>query len=77
MAVLRRGPIGDVSGRLGGVEFALKGGQSVVKPSKVKRSRVSERAYWARSNLVYSQRLWAGLTDAQRLSWDWPGRHSH
>jgi len=74
MAVMRRGIIGDVSGRLGGVEFALTKGRAVVKSCKVKRSRVSGRTLHAQASQAAAVRHWETLTDAQRLAWDTASR---
>lgn len=70
MAIMKAGPLGQVSGRLGGVEFALRGGKSVVKQCKVKRSRVSSRTYAAQGNQAAALLHWQSLTDSQRLAWE-------
>lgn len=70
MAIGRPGIVGDVSGRLGGVEVALSKGRLIVKQAKVVRSRVSGRTYAAQGTQAAGIRHWESLTDAQRQSWE-------
>ena len=69
MALLRSGPIGDVSGRLGGVEIAQVGGRSVIKHQKLRQSSGSAARTRAQGTQAAAIAHWRGLTDAQRLAW--------
>jgi hypothetical protein len=70
MAIGRSGPLAQVSGRVGGVEFALNGGRQIIRKAKGKRSRVSERTYVARGIQAAGIKEWESFTDAQRLAWE-------
>jgi hypothetical protein len=70
MALLRSGTIGDVSGRLGGVEIAQVGGRSIIKHAKLRQSSGSEARTRAQNVQAAAIAHWRGLTDAQRLAWE-------
>ena len=70
MAIMRGGPVGTPSGRLGGAEFAIRGGKVVLKQGKSKRSRVSRRTIEAQGIQAEALQHWEALTDVQKLAWE-------
>jgi hypothetical protein len=69
MAIMRRGIIGDISGRLGGIEIALNRGRSIVKPAKQGRPKQTAKSYDAHTYHTDAIHHWNNLTDAQKLAW--------
>jgi len=70
MALMTRSALGQFSGRLGAVEFAIHGGRSIVKQAKSKPIRVTPARAHAQNVQAAAIAHWHGLTDAQRLAWN-------
>jgi hypothetical protein len=70
MAILNRGIIGEVSGRLGGSEFASYKGRTIIKQRKQRQSTTSPARMIAQNGQAKAISHWHGLTDAQRLAWN-------
>ena len=69
MALMMPGPLGTVSGRLGGCEFAVRGGRIVAKKCRQRQSSTSTlRAEAQTLNTVYA-RGWSSLTESMRNAW--------
>jgi hypothetical protein len=70
MALLVRGPIGEISGKLGGLEAARVGGRTVLKQAKTRQSSTSSSRVRAQSDHVAAIQFWKSLTDLQRMAWN-------
>ena len=70
MALLSAGPIGRVSGKVGGIEVAQVGGRSVLKKAKLRQSSGTADRVWAQDLQSEAVLAWRGLTDASRLRWE-------
>jgi len=70
MALSKAGPLGDVSGKLGGVEFAKGRGSTVIKKGKIRQSSTSNLRKKAQANHAYMIDYWKSLSDAQRNAWN-------
>lgn len=70
MALMTRSAFGQLSGRLGGTEFAIHKGRSIVKQAKSKPIRVTPKRARAQNAQAAAIAHWHSLTDAQRLAWN-------
>ena len=70
MAIARGGIAGDISGALGGVEFAKGRGGMVLKKRKSRQSSTSGARTLAQAFHTSMVASWKARTDAQRLAWD-------
>ena len=70
MALLSVGPIGRVSGKVGGIEVAQVGGRSVLKQAKLRQSSSTSRRIVAQSLQAAAVRAWRNMTDTGRLRWE-------
>jgi len=70
MALLQPGPIGKVSGVLGGIEVAQVGGLSVLKKCKGRQS--SNSIARMNAHLLFTKHLkyWHALLPQERVAWD-------
>ncbi len=63
------GPVGSISGKLGGIVYVQAKKQAVVRMRPAKRNAVSPRRQATLSRFVALQQHWADLTEAERLTW--------
>jgi hypothetical protein len=70
MALLQPGPIGKVSGVLGGLEVAQVGGHSVIKRCKGRQSSTSTARMNAHLLMAKHIEYWKALLPQERKAWD-------
>jgi len=70
MAILQRGIIGEVSGKLSGAEFASYKGRTILKQQKIRQSSTSPARGRAQAYHAAAIQHWQGLTDPERLAWN-------
>lgn len=69
MAILSRGPLGQISGKLAGMEFANHGGVCTVKRCKGHQSRWSPARARAQASQAAAWAYWLALDPEYRLQW--------
>jgi len=69
MALLKPGPIGQLSGKLGGIEIALSHGQSVVKHCKSRPPRFSTSRLVSQTSNQAALSFWQALPEANKTAW--------
>lgn len=70
MAKITPGPLaGQISGRLGSAVFSHNKGGPYVRNGTIPTVVTSDEAIAAKARLTAASQSWAGLTDADRLSW--------
>jgi hypothetical protein len=69
MALLQRGPLGEISGKLGGIEAAHVGGRTILKHAKSRQSSCSPLRTQAQTLQTIAMARWQQLSSAQRQAW--------
>lgn len=74
MAINKVGIFGEVSGKVGGVEFARHRGQSVIKQAKSRGARHTPERMRVQQQQAAALAHWRGLTNDQRRAWELAAR---
>lgn len=68
--------LGDLRGRVGGIQFARRANQVTVTSAQRRRTRTTAAQWEARANLLYIRQAWLALSNIERGHWDtWASMH--
>jgi len=70
MAIISPGPIGEISGRLGGIEFARTRYGTVLKRQKTHHSRQTEATVRAQATQAAIKKYWDAQDESYHVQWE-------